>query len=126
MKRFMVVAAVAFSVVLVASPVFAKPGKRFDPASTSIRELTFSNLQDGYRIFREVCKSCHYRGNAQGAKFLHTESKSMRAWNRVFAQRYPKCAQSGDWKALSKDDLLKLNDYLFANAVDTVDVSCYL
>lgn len=126
MKRFLVVATMVFCVTAAASPLFAKSGKRFDPTSATVRELTFANLQDGYRLFREVCKSCHHRGNDQGAKFLHTESKSMRAWNRVFAQRYPTCAKSGAWETLSKEDLLKINDYLFANAVDTVDVSCFL
>ena len=126
MNRFAMVAVTLLFLALVASPVFAQPEKRFDQGSARVRELTFSNLQDGYRLFRVVCKSCHYRGNNQGAEFLYSESKTMRAWNRVFYQRYPKCARSGAWKALSKEDLLKLNDYLFANAVDTIDVNCYL
>ena len=126
MKRLAVVAAALFFLTVGVAPAFAGPGKRFDPVSAKVRDLTFGNLRDGYKLFKEVCKSCHHRGNDKGAKFLHTESKTMQAWNRVFAQRYPKCAASGAWETLSADDLLKVNDYLFANAVDTIDVNCYL
>ncbi len=126
MKRLAVFAVAFLLLASIASPVIAGPGKRFDPVTARVRDLTFSNLRTGYKLFQEVCKGCHHRGNDQGAKFLHTESKSMQAWNRVFYQRYPDCAKSGAWQPLSKDDLLKVNDYLFANAVDTVDVNCYL
>jgi len=126
MSRFSVVALLVVVLTVASSPAFAKPEKRFDRASSTIRELKFANLREGYKLFRSSCKSCHHRGNDKGAKFLHTESKTMRAWNRVFYERYPQCAVDGDWKNLSAEDLLKVNDYLFANAVDTVDVNCYL
>ncbi len=126
MRRVAVVAVTVFLSAAMAAPALARPEKRFDRGSSTMRELTFGNLRDGYKIFREACKGCHHRGNDQGAKFLYTESKSMRAWNRVFYERYPACAKSGAWQSLSGDDLLKLNDYLFVNAVDAVDVNCYL
>ena len=126
MVRFSLVVLVVLFLTVATSPAFAKPEKRFDQVSSTVRELGFSDLRAGYKIFREVCKSCHHRGNDQGAKFLHTESKSMRAWNRVFYERYSKCAKTGAWEKISGEDLLKLNDYLFANAVDTIDVNCYL
>ena len=126
MRKYVASALVGFFLMAAAGPVFAKPEKRFDRATATVREMTYDNLRDGSRIFAEVCKGCHHRDNDKGAAFLHTESKTMRAWNRVFYERYPKCAADGAWKALSADDLLKLNDYLFVNAVDTVDVNCYL
>ena len=126
MNRFAAAGLAVLFLVVAAMPAYAKPTKRFDRGSAGIRELTFSDLRDGYKIFRQNCKSCHHRGNDQGAKFLHTESKTMRAWNRVFYQRYPQCASAGAWQSLSREDLLKLNDYLFINAADAVDVSCFL
>jgi len=126
MRKFGLAVFVLMFMSVVSSSAFAKPEKRFDQESYTMRELTFDNLRVGYKVFREVCKSCHSRGNDKGARFLHTESKTMRAWNRVFSERYPKCAANGAWKSISNDDLAKLNDYLFANAVDTVDANCYL
>lgn len=126
MNRFALVAVLALSVVMTSTLTLAGPTKRFDPVTATLRPLTFSNLRDGYRLFQEDCKRCHYRGNDQGAKFLYSESKTMRAWNRVFLQRYPQCAKTGAWSSVSKEDLSRLNDYLFANAVDTIDVNCYL
>ena len=100
---------------------FASPRKRLDPGTNTCRIFTFQNLQDGQKIFKTVCKSCHHQGNSLGAQFLHTESKGMRAWNRLFLEKYAKCAKDGSWDALSEDDLLKLNDYLFRYASDTYD-----
>jgi hypothetical protein len=100
----------------------ATPKKRLDEASQVCRILTFQNsgwVSEGSRIFVESCKSCHTRDNDQGATFLHSESKTMKAWNRVFLEKYPQCAKDGQWANLSQEDLLKLNDYLFRNAANT-------
>lgn len=102
----------------------ATPGKRFDERTQSCRILNFYNsgwVSEGSKIFKAACQSCHVKGNEQSAPFLHSESKSMKAWNRVFTDRYPKCAKSGDWAKLSDDDLQKLNDFLFRNAANTYD-----
>lgn len=104
----------------------ATPGKRFDERTQSCRILNFYNsgwVSEGSKIFKASCQSCHAKGNEQGAPFLHSESKSMKAWNRVFTERYPKCAKSGAWARLSEDDLQKLNDFLFRNAANTYDAN---
>ncbi len=99
--------------------VTASPTKRFDPATQTCRQLTQENLWDGYVAFRSVCKECHTRDNGQNAPFLYTESKGMKAWNRVFEQQYPECARSGAWKNLDANKLQVLNDYLYRNAAGT-------
>jgi len=71
-------------------------------------------------VFRKVCKGCHNR-SGQGGKFLYNESKVANAWNRVFAEKYPKCAKDGSWGKLSLEDQLKLNDYLFRTGSGTYD-----
>lgn len=104
----------------------ASPAKRFDERTQSCRVLNFYNsgwVSEGSKIFQASCRSCHVRGNAQGAPFLYSESKSMKAWNRVFSERYPQCAKSGAWAKLSEDDLEKLNDYLYHNAANTYDAN---
>jgi hypothetical protein len=102
----------------------ATPKKRFDEETQTCRILDFYNsgwVSDGSRIFAESCKNCHSRDNDKGAKFLHSESKTMKGWNRVFYKKYPQCARDGYWAKLAPDDLLKLNDYLFRNAANTYD-----
>src|SRR5210317_2062828 len=97
----------------------ATPKKRFDEQTQTCRILDFYNsgwVSEGSKIFSESCKNCHYRDNDKGAKFLHSESKTMKGWNRVFFKKYPQCAKDGYWADLTPDDLLKLNDYLFRNA----------
>lgn len=94
---------------------------RFDPLTQTSRELLYKNITTGFEVFRDSCKSCHFRGNGRGASFLHTESKSMRAWNRVFYERYPECAKNGSWDKLDREDLAALNDYLYSKAADTYD-----
>ena len=99
------------------------PKERFDEVTQTCRSLDFYNsgwVREGSRIFSDSCKSCHYRGNEQGAPFLHSESKTMKGWNRVFVSRYPTCAGSGAWDTLTTNDLLKVNDYLFRNAANTM------
>ena len=78
----------------------AVPRKRLDPGLKMCRILTFYNsgwVSNGNKIFKNSCKSCHYRGNDKEAPFLYTESKTPRGWNRVFHKKYPKCAQDGSW-----------------------------
>ena len=104
----------------------ATPKKRFDEGTQTCRILTFHNsgwVSDGGEIFANSCKTCHYRENDKGAPFLHSESKTMKGWNRVFLEKYPECAKRGDWAGLSGDDLLKLNDYLYRNAANTYDAN---
>jgi cytochrome c5 len=118
--------AVAASLAVNLASAQASPGKRFDERTQSCRILTFYNsgwASEGSKIFQASCKGCHSQGNSQGAPFLHSESKSMRAWNRVFTERYPKCAKSGAWARLSGDDLQKLNDFLYRNAANTYDAN---
>ena len=102
----------------------ATPKKRLDEATQVCRILTFHNsgwVSEGSKIFARSCKNCHSRDNDKGAKFLYSESKTMKGWNRVFLDKYPQCAKDGLWADLSKDDLMKLNDYLFRNAANTYD-----
>ncbi|MDF1578049.1 MAG: hypothetical protein RQ753_01410 [Desulfurivibrionaceae bacterium] len=123
MRRAILLSAI-FSLVILGSAVDgeATPKKRLDEATQVCRILTFQNsgwASEGSRIFTESCKSCHTRDNDRGATFLHSESKTMAAWNRVFYEKYPQCAKSGQWDRLSAEDLRKLNDYLFRNAANT-------
>ena len=102
----------------------ATPKKRLDEATQVCRILTFQNsgwVSEGSKIFTRSCKNCHTRDNDKGATFLHSESKTMTAWNRVFLQKYPQCAKDGKWADLSQEELTKLNDYLFRNAANTYD-----
>lgn len=94
---------------------------RFDPITQKSRALTFPRTWAGYKVFTESCKGCHFTGNGKGASFLHTESKNIRGWKRVFLTRYPECAQNGVWDKLSQENLLVLNDYLHVKARDTYD-----
>ncbi|MBU0665611.1 MAG: hypothetical protein KJ990_13865 [Proteobacteria bacterium] len=34
-------------------------------------------------------------------------------WNRVFATRYPKCAQDGSWNGINDEQLRRVNDCLW-------------
>lgn len=102
----------------------ATPKKRLDEATQTCRILDFYNsgwVSEGSDIFSNSCKNCHYRDNDKEASFLHSESKTMKAWNRVFFEKYPECAKRGEWANLSKEELQKLNDYLFRNAANTYD-----
>ncbi len=101
----------------------ASPKKRYDPGTQTCRVFTIDSLWwgQGAKIFQNNCKSCHYRGNKQGAPFLYSESKPPRGWNRVFEKKYPQCAKDGSWGDLTLDDQLILNDYLYRNGADTYD-----
>ena len=102
----------------------ASPRERYDARTQTCRVLTFYNsgwVSEGSKLFQESCKSCHHRGNDEGAKFLYSETKSMKGWNRVFAERTPKCYKDGAWAKLSENDIEQLNDYLYRNASNTYD-----
>jgi len=102
----------------------ASPRKRLDERTQVCRILDFYNsgwVSEGSKIFEESCKKCHYQGNDKGAPFLYSESKSMKGWNRVFFERYPRCAKNGEWASLSEEQIQKLNDYLYRNAANTYD-----
>ena len=96
------------------------PSKRYDATTDTCRSVTPKNYAQGFKIFREFCKQCHNR-ESDLAKFLHSESKMPRAWNRVFAEGYPECATNGTWDQLSIADLLTVNDYLFKSGAFTFD-----
>lgn len=105
---------------------FAATSKRFDMGSGMCRELDFNNsgwVSEGRALFQNNCKSCHRRGNDKGARFLETESTTSEGWNRVFYRRDAKCAKDGSWASLTKEQLLKLNDYLYWNGYGTYDAN---
>ncbi len=94
--------------------------KRYDPTSKSCRILGYDSFWGGKgrRLFDQKCKVCHTRNNSENATFLHAESKSPKAWTRVFFTKYPKCAKTGAWK-VTPDEALLINDYLYRNGADT-------
>jgi hypothetical protein len=112
---------VAITVVFISSFAWASATKRLDPGTQTCRVFTPVTIRDGREIFKNSCKKCHYRGNDQKASFIHSESKIMRGWNRVFMDEYPQCAKNGEWDHLSQEDLLRLNDYLYRFAADSYD-----
>lgn len=126
MQKMIVVCLV---VVLSASVVMARPGHRFDSTTQSCRTFSEGALEfasrpwgEGGKVFQETCKSCHTRDNQVGASFLWVESKSSKAWNRVFAQKKVACARNGSWDTLSMGQLLMLNDYLFRFGLNSGDM----
>lgn len=121
MRKRIVVAAGGLFIVMVAGMAFARPAKRLDPQTQTCRVFTPATIEEGAHLFRSVCKSCHSRNNEAGAPFLHSESKVSKAWNRVFAKRYPACAKDGAWAALSDEQLRRVNDFLYMNSADSYD-----
>jgi len=114
--------------VFFAAPLSARPLKRFDKRTGMCRFLAAPPLDwqsepwgTGGIKFREVCKSCHYKNNDKGARFLHAESYTSRAWNRIFAKRRKQCARDGSWDRLSEEELQLVNDYLYRNGDWTYD-----
>ncbi len=95
--------------------------KRFDEGTQTCREITYKNVMTGYKIFRTSCKTCHYQGNQDGTRFLYSESKTPKAWNRVFTDLYPECVSAGAWDSLAPTDRLALNDYLLVDAFGNFD-----
>ena len=121
-----------FLVFLIYSmPADAKPVTRYDAASNTCRVLSDGPLEwdsqaygEGGKIFRANCKSCHKSHNDKGAPFLWSESKGQDGWNRVFATRYPKCAQDGSWDGISEEQLRMVNDYLWRFANNVLENVC--
>ncbi|MDH4320390.1 MAG: hypothetical protein OEV73_02715 [Desulfobulbaceae bacterium] len=109
----------------------ARPAHRFDATTNSCRDFSKGQAEwdsspwgIGGQLFKTVCKSCHTRDNNTGAKFLWEESKTSKAWNRVFFEKYPACAKNGSWQSITPEQLLSLNDYLYrfsANSQDAHD-----
>ncbi|MCK9296774.1 MAG: hypothetical protein M0P70_17050 [Desulfobulbaceae bacterium] len=130
MPRSALMFAVFLLAVSFALQAEARPKNRYDETTKTCRILESGPLEwdsrpwgEGGKVFREACKVCHSRGNGQGAPFLWVESKTPAAWNRVFAQRYPKCAQNGSWDKITLDQQLKLNDYLYRFGLNSEDVN---
>jgi hypothetical protein len=121
-KKIAVGIVVFFVLGLCSSITSARPSKRLDPTTKQCRIFTADAewWGAGNKIFQQKCKSCHFQGNNEGAPFLHSESKSPRAWNRIFFKKYPKCAQDGSWD-ITLDEQLVLNDFLYRNGADTYD-----
>jgi hypothetical protein len=119
MKKLGILFTCAIIVLFLISEASSSPRKRLDEASKVCRIFTQTTLWDGYKTFQNSCKNCHFTGNDQGAPFLHTESKTMKGWNRVFGTRYPECAQKGYWGAIEQEQLMRLNDYLFVKAANS-------
>jgi cytochrome c5 len=120
-RKWIVVAAGGVIICMVAAVVSARPVQRLDPASQTCRVFTRATIEEGRRLFHSVCKSCHSRDNTVEAPFLHSESKTSRAWNRVFAKRFPACAKDGSWATLNDEQLRRVNDFLFMNSADSYD-----
>ncbi|MBI5557663.1 MAG: hypothetical protein HY885_08495 [Deltaproteobacteria bacterium] len=132
MKRSCLMLAVILMTGCFALQAEARPKTRYDETTKTCRILETGPLEwdsqpwgEGGKVFKQVCKSCHTRNNDKGAPFLWTESKTSNAWNRVFTQKYPKCAKDGAWDGISPDQMLKLNDYLYRFALNSEDfVDC--
>lgn len=124
-KQITVIGVIAFCAIFFAAAlVNASPTKRLDPTTNTCRIFNFDTnwWGTGSKIFQQNCKSCHYRGNDKGAPFLYTESKSPKAWNRVFYKKYPECAKDGSWN-LDLQEQLVLNDFLYKYGADTYDAN---
>lgn len=119
MSRFFSFLVVLSLFFLFVAAVHASPRKRFDEGTQTCRIFNQQNLWAGYKSFKDNCKNCHFQGNDLDAPFLHEESKTSKAWNRVFFKRSPLCASNGSWDGLDQNDLLKLNDYLYRSAFGT-------
>jgi hypothetical protein len=121
MRKRIMVAAGGMCLVMAAGLASARPAKRLDPQTETCRVFTPGTIEEGARLFRSVCKSCHSRENVVGAPFLHSESKISRAWNRIFFKRYPGCAKDGAWASLTDEQLRRVNDFLYMNSADSYD-----
>jgi hypothetical protein len=113
MKKFLVLGLAWVVSLVMVMQVSASPTKRYDEATKTCRTFDQDSFWwgSGAQTFWASCKPCHTREGEGG--FLHVESKTSRAWNRVFFEKYPQCAKDGHWDSLSMDDLMKLNDYLY-------------
>lgn len=116
------------TVLALVKSVDARPRERFDQRTQMCRLLTRAPLDwasepwgTGGIKFREVCKTCHRKDNTEGAPFLHAESYTPKAWNRIFYKRRKPCARNGSWDVLSDEEILLVNDYLYRNGDWTYD-----
>lgn len=91
---------------------------RFDPATQTSRALEYKNTWEGYKLYKSNCKSCHFRGNQRGARYLNEDSRTMRGWNVLFYKKNVRCAKDGSWAKLSPEELVYVNDYLYSKAYD--------
>ncbi|MBU0681294.1 MAG: hypothetical protein KKD73_07720 [Proteobacteria bacterium] len=114
----------------VAMQAYARPAKRFDESTKTCRVLDDGPLEwessswgQGGKMFKSLCQSCHHPGNDKGASFLWVESKTSKAWNRVFTQKYPQCAKDGSWQSMTMDQQLMVNDYLYRWAKNSADLN---
>ncbi len=130
MKRAYIGLICCFAMVAAALTVYATPAKRFDAGTGTCRVLDSGSLDwetrawgKGGKAFKQVCKSCHTRGNTQGATFLWEESKTSQGWNNIFARQRAQCARNGVWARLSADELLLINDYLYRWSANSMDVN---
>ncbi len=121
MKKLAIVLLGCFLLFCWAGQASASPRKRCDKLTKTCRIFTHATLWEGYNTFRNNCKLCHHRNNKKGAKFLYSESKVRKGWDRVFSERYTVCAKDGSWGELTTEQIARLNDYLFKNAANTYD-----
>ncbi len=121
MKKILVLGLATVMSLMWIAQAQASPKKRYDPTTKTCRSFTPDSFWwgAGAQTFRKTCKPCHTKAGEGG--FVHVESKTSRAWNRVFFERYPQCAKDGHWDSLSMDDMLKLNDYLYRFGAFTYD-----
>ncbi|MBA3014414.1 MAG: hypothetical protein KKD63_11450 [Proteobacteria bacterium] len=118
MRKVIALAACGILLCALGGVAQARPSKRLDPTTNTCRVFTPTTIEEGRNLFHSVCKSCHSRDNAVGARFIHSESLISRAWNRVFAKQYPACAKDGSWASLNEEQLRRVNDFLFMNSAD--------
>lgn len=132
MKRVYIGLLCFFAVAATTLSVMATPASRHDIRTKTCRVLNQGPLEwesrpwgEGGRVFKEFCRSCHSRENAEakGATFLWEESKTSRGWNMVFARMRAKCARDGSWKGLTEDQVLMVNDYLYRWSSDSMDIN---
>ncbi len=128
MRWLTVVMVMVFCFSLMVRPGQARPTKRYDARTKMCRLIADGRLDWesepwglGGIKFREVCKSCHTRNNDKGAPFLHAESYTSEAWNKIFSKRRVRCARDGSWDRLSEEELQLVNDYLYRNGDWTYD-----
>ncbi len=128
MKQFFILIFCLFAVLAIAQSVSATPKTRYDKNTGTCRILNSGPLEweslpwgKGGKGFKQVCKSCHTRGNDKGARYLYEESKSSNGWNRIFSTKRAKCANDGSWKSLSEDQLQMVNDYLYRWSATSLD-----
>ena len=123
MNKSMVMCVVVLVGLAFAAAAGASPQQRFDSGTKTCRVFGFDSgwWGTGGQIWRSKCKSCHTRDNDKGASFLYMESKSSKAWDRVFLEKYPQCAKDGEWDSLTMEETLQLNDYLYRFGANTYD-----